>query len=532
MSRRFRRVSDWWRDAVCYQIYPRSYGDTNGDGIGDLRGITAHLGHLEWLGIDAIWLSPTFPSPNDDWGYDVSDYYGVHPDLGTMDDLDELIAQAENRGIRVLLDLVPNHTSQEHPWFLDARTSRDARYRDWFVWADPKPDGSAPNNWVSTFMGPAWELDERTGQYYLHNFLVQQPDLNWWNPEVTEEFDRILRFWFDRGVAGFRVDVAHMIIKDKELRDNPPAGPDDPLIAQFRGQLPVYNSNRPEVHNVHKHWRSIGDSYDPPRMFVGETFVDEVSEMVSYYGNGDEENLAFNIPFLHTEFLAGPLRALVDETERLVPKNCAQVWTGSNHDVSRFPTRWANNNDAAARCALLMLLTLRGSAFLYYGDELGMPDTSLTKEQLVDPVSINLYPVHNRDAARTPMQWTADPGAGFTEAGAEPWIPFGDFRGWNVAAQHDDPKSFLHLTRDVIALRRESPDLRTGAYAVHAGDDSIWAWRRGDRVLVAINLSDETRAVDDVQGEVAISTDRALDHEHVDGRLSLAPWQGAIVVLS
>ena len=523
-------MDDWWRDAVLYQIYPRSYGDTNGDGIGDLRGITAHLDHLEWLGIDAVWLSPTFPSPNDDWGYDVSDYFDVHPDLGTMDDLDELLAEATRRDIRILLDLVPNHTSEQHPWFVEARQSRTSRYRDYYVWADPKPDGSPPNNWVSTFMGPAWELDERTGQYYLHNFLVPQPDLNWWNQEVVDEFDRILRFWFDKGFAGFRVDVAHMIIKDKELRDNPPSGPNDPLIAQFRGQLPVYNSNRPEVHDVHRHWRTIADSYDPPRMFVGETFVDEVAEVATYYGDGDELNQNFNIPFLHSEFSASPLRAIVDETEVLIPKSCAQVWTGSNHDVSRFPTRWAGGNDAAARCALMMLLTLRGSAFLYYGDELGMPDTDIPVERLLDPVSINLYPVHNRDAARTPMPWTAEPGGGFTKDGVEPWLPFGDLAGWNVAAQREDPNSFLHFTRDLIGLRREISDLRTGAYAVHAGDDSVWAWKRGDNVVVALNLSETARTVDDVSGSIAICTNRSRDGESVNGSLALAAWEGAIIL--
>ena len=524
-------MDEWWRQGVCYQIYCRSYADTNGDGIGDLPGITSRLGHLEWLGVDAIWLTPSFPSPNDDWGYDVADYLDVHPDLGTIDDLDDLVAEAGRRGIRVLLDLVPNHTSEQHPWFVDARSSRTAEHRDWYVWADPKPDGSPPNNWVSTFLGPAWEYDEHTGQYFLHNFLPQQPDLNWWNPKVAEEFDRILRFWFDRGVAGFRVDVAHMIIKDKELRDNPPAGPDDPLIAQFRGQLPVYNSNRPEVHDVHKHWRAVGDSYDPARMFVGETFVDEVSEVATYYGEGDELNLAFNIPFLHTELSARLMSEVVDESERLIPRDCAPVWTGSNHDVSRFPTRWAKGNDAAARCALLMLMTLRGSAYLYYGDELGMGDTDIPVDRLLDPVSINLYPVHNRDAARTPMPWNADPGGGFTEAGVEPWLPFGDLTAWNVAAQREDHESMLHLTRDLIALRREVPGLHSGRYVLHHADDSVWAWRRGDRMLAAINLSDSPQVVPRVDGEIAISTDRSRDRERVEGGLTLAPWQGAVVLL-
>ncbi len=370
-------VGEWWEGAVCYQIYPRSFADSDGDGIGDLAGITAHLDHLEWLGIDAIWLSPTFPSPNADWGYDVADYFGVHPDLGTSADLDELIAAARTRGIRILLDLVPNHTSIEHPWFVDSRSSRDAEHRDWYVWADPAADGGPPNNWVSSFMGKAWTLDEATGQMYLTNFLPEQADLNWWNDDVRDAFDAILRFWFDRGVAGFRIDVAHMIVKDRDLRDNPPASADDPLLAQLRGQRAVYNSNRPEVHDVHRHWRRIADEYDPPRLLVGETFVDSVEELIPFYGEGDELGLAFNIPFLQAPFDASTLRALVETTESLVPDGCAPVWTGSNHDVSRLPTRWAAGNDAATRCALMMLLTLRGTAFLYYGDELGMPDTDV-----------------------------------------------------------------------------------------------------------------------------------------------------------
>ena len=233
-------MTQWWHDAVCYQIYPRSFADSNGDGIGDLPGVTAHLDHLAWLGIDAFWISPTFPSPNADWGYDVADYFGVHPDLGTADDLEHLVAEAAHRGIKVLLDLVPNHTSIEHPWFVDARSSREAAHRDWYVWADPAPDGGPPNNWTSSFTGPAWALDPtpapgEPAQMFLHNFLPSQPDLNWWNDDVRGAFDKILRYWFDRGVAGFRIDVAHMIVKDRELRDNPPATESDFLLDRLRG---------------------------------------------------------------------------------------------------------------------------------------------------------------------------------------------------------------------------------------------------------------------------------------------------------
>lgn len=522
-------MTDWWRNAVCYQVYPRSFADSTGDGVGDLRGITAHLEHLEWLGVDVMWISPTFPSPNADWGYDVADYCGVHPELGTMADLDALVEECARRRIRVLLDLVPNHTSVAHPWFVDARSSRSAAHRDWFVWADGAAQGVPPNNWVSSFGGPAWTLDDATGQWYLHNFLPEQADLNWWNADVRGEFDKILRFWFDRGVSGFRIDVAHMVVKDRELRDNPPATPDDFILDQIRGQVPVYNSNRPEVHVVYRQWRELADAYDPSRLFVGETFVGSVSEVVPFYGDCDELHLAFNIPFVHAPFDADALRAVVEETEALLPDGCTPVWTGSNHDVSRFPTRWAEGNPAAARCALLALLTLRGASFLYYGDELGMPDTDVPAERLVDPVSIALAPVLNRDAARTPMPWTAEAGAGFTDPGVEPWLPFGDVAACNVADQRADPMSTLHFTRDVIALRRSHPDLRDGGYTALAVKAPIWAWCRGESVIVAVNLGPDAATLDGVTGTVRIGTDRARDGERVDEAVGLGPWEGVVL---
>lgn len=528
-------MTDWWHDAVCYQIYPRSFADTDGDGIGDLPGITAHLGHLEWLGIDAVWISPTFPSPNADWGYDVADYLGVHPDLGTLADLDALIAEATRRDIRVLLDLVPNHTSIEHPWFVDARSSRRAVHRDWYVWADPKPDGAPPNNWTSSFTGPAWMLDPtpasgEPAQMFLHNFLLAQPDLNWWNEQVRAAFDEILRHWFDRGVAGFRIDVAHMIVKDRELRDNPPATGDDFLLDQLRGQVPVYNSNRPEVHDVHRRWRAIADTYDPPRLLVGETFVGDVEAVIPFYGHGDELGLAFNIPFVNTRFAADELSAVVAETETLLPEGCWPVWTGSNHDVSRMSTRWARGSPDATRVALMMLLTLRGATFLYYGDELGMPDTDVPVDRLLDPVSVAMHSILNRDAARTPMPWADADGGGFTDAGVEPWLPFGDLAACNVVGQRADPDSTLHLTRELIALRREIIDLREGDYEEIAATGSLWAWRRGANVVVALNLGDEAVTLDGVAGTVRIGTNRDRDGAPVDGALALGPWEGVVLV--
>jgi alpha-glucosidase len=520
----------WWREGPLYQVYPRSYRDTNGDGVGDLPGITEKLDHLQWLGIRGVWISPLTVSPNADYGYDVADFYDVDPSFGTLADLDTLVAEAGKRDIRILMDLVPNHTSTEHPWFLESRSSRDNPKRDWYVWADAKPDGSPPNNWVSSFFGPAWNLDEETGQYYLHHFLRTQADLNWWNEEVRDEFDRILRFWFDRGVAGFRIDVAHMVVKDKELRDNPPSTDDDPVMVQMRGQRQERNSLQPEVYEVHRRWRAIADSYDPPRALVGETYVDHVPDLIPFYGDDDALNLCFNIPFAHTPFTAAAMRETIDITESLIPAASTPVWMGSNHDFPRFPTRWAEDDPAKARCGLMLLLTLRGSVFLYEGDEIGMVDTPLEKEQLADPVSIRYYPVYGRDGARTPMQWANVPGAGFTDAGVEPWLPFGDLTT-NVEDQRRDPDSFLSLCRDLIGLRDALPDLRAGGYASLPSPDGVLAYQRGERTLVALNLGDDAATVDRVTGVVRIGTQRSRDGERVEGTLTLGAGEGAVVLL-
>jgi alpha-glucosidase len=523
----------WWRDGVLYQIYPRSYMDSNGDGIGDLRGITARLDHLQWLGVEGIWLDPVTVSPNADWGYDVADYCDVDPALGTLDDADELIAEAAARNIRVVLDLVPNHTSDRHPWFGDARSSKTSAHRDWYVWADPKPDGSPPNNWNMSFDPrlPAWTFDEASGQYYLNQFLPSQPDLNWWNEDVRDAFDAILRFWFDRGVAGFRIDVAHSIIKDRYLRDNPPSTDDDHWWVRLRGQRSVYNASRPEVHDVLKRWRALAETYSPPRVLIGETYVLEPESLASFYGQGDELNLAFNFTLLHARFRAPVLRAAVEDTERLLPHDAWPVWTGSNHDNHRFPTRWCDNDPQKIRAALVMLTGLRGTPFLYYGDEIGMADGDVPAERVLDPVGKFHGPRLGRDPERTPMQWTADPGAGFSAPGAEPWLPYGDYAANNVAAHRHDPDSILSLTRDLIGLRDAMPELRRGAYrTLGTSDEHVWAWQRGDRTVVALNLSEEPATVPvDGAAEIRISTLRARDGERVAGSLALGPWEGAIL---
>src|SRR5262245_56060080 len=402
-------MSEWWREGVLYQIYVRSFADSDGDGIGDLRGGIDRLDHLTWLGVDGIWLSPVHPSPNLDWGYDVSDYRDVHPELGDLRTLDELVAAAGERGMRVLLDLVPNHTSDLHAWFADSRSSREAEHRDWYVWADARPRGSPPNNWLSVFGGPAWEPDPATGESYLHNFLREQPDLNWGNPEVHDAFVDILRFWFDRGIAGFRIDVANGLFKDAELRDNPPPTEDDPAEVRRRGQRFVYNMNRPEVHDVYRRWRTLADGYDPGRVLVGETWLFDPELLATYYGaETDELHLCFNFAFLFEDLDAGALRAIVEATEAALPEGAQPVWTGSNHDVGRFPSRWCEGHPARIRCALLTMLTLRGTPFLYYGDEIGMPEVPIPPEGVRDGAGLMGEAQVVRDPGRTPMQWTAE----------------------------------------------------------------------------------------------------------------------------
>jgi alpha-glucosidase len=523
----------WWRDGVLYQIYPRSFADSNGDGIGDLRGIVARLDHLEWLGVDGIWLNPTMPSPNDDWGYDVADYCGVHPDLGTLEDLDALVTAAGERGMHVLLDLVPNHTSVRHAWFEDALTGRDARFRDFYVWADAAPGGGPPNNWESNFGGSAWQLHEPTGQYYLNNFLPSQPDLNWWNDEVREAFDDILRFWFARGIAGFRIDVCHAIVKDRELRDDPAVTIEDHPEVRKRALKHVFSMNRPEVHDVLRRWRSLTDAYEPPRALVGETYVLDLDQLIPYYGQGDDElHLAFNFLFVHAPFDAGDLSAVVAGVEERLPAVAWPVYTGSNHDAGRLATRWADGDEQRVRVALLMLLALRGTAFLYYGDEIGLPEVPLDPETALDPVARRTGdPAANRDVCRTPMQWADEPGGGFTTAEATPWLPFGDLAACNVAAQREDPGSVLHLVRDLIALRREHGELRAGSYAALPAPVGAWAWRRGGRFGVAVNLSDAEVTVEGVAGRVAIGTDRARDGEEIAGAARLGPYEGIVVAL-
>ena len=540
-------TGDWWRHGVIYQVYPRSFADSNGDGVGDLPGITSRLDHLSDLGVAAIWLSPFYPSPMVDFGYDVADYTDVDPLFGTLDDFDELVAAAHARGIRVVVDLVPNHTSDRHPWFLESRSSRDSPKRDWYVWADPKPDGSPPNNWISSFprAGPAWTFDQRTGQWYLHSFTPQQPDLNWWNPQVREAMDQVMRFWLDRGVDGFRVDVAHKMARDPELLDNPLVELDDAAVVDTSAEARIARLARlkgverrdedwPEVHEILRRFRRTLDAYDD-RMAVGEVYLLDLKKLARYYGSGqDEFHLAHNFVFLTQPWKAAAFRSVVDEFTGLLPPDAWPAWMLGDHDVSRVASRYdeGGNGQARARVAAMLLLTLRGTPFVYAGDEIGMTDGEVPPDRVVD--------VDGRDPERTPMQWDGSPGAGFTSG--DPWLPIGrDAATVNVAAQRDDPASMLALYRRLIRYRTGSAALRAGGYrSLPDAPDGCFAYLRTagqERLLVALNFTGQrlsfTPDLGADRGRLELATDpgRAAG-EQVDLRpLWLGPDEGVLVRL-
>jgi alpha-glucosidase len=512
----------WWQGATLYQVYVRSWQDSDGDGYGDLRGIISRLGYLEWLGVDGIWLSPTMPSPDQDWGYDVSDYLGVHPELGTLDDLDALIDGAGQRGMRVLLDLVPNHTSSQHPWFVESAASRQSPLRDYYVWADPAPGGGPPNNWLDFTGQSAWKWHAGTGQYYLHNFLPAQPDLNWWQPAVHEEFRRILRFWFDRGVAGFRIDVAHGLYKDALLRDNPSTGLDGPLAGRF-GQRAVYNENRPEVHGVYRDWRSIADSYDAPRLLLGETWVYDLRRLAAFYGRDDELQLAFNFPLVFAAFSADALASIVASTLAALPAGGCPVWTASNHDVGRFPSRWCGGDDAKIKLALLVLGALPGALVLYYGDEIGMTDVAVPAELARDTLG-GQSRRPGRDRARTPMQWDGSATGGFTGEGIRGWLPSGDAAARNVVAQQRDPGSVLSFCRELLGLRRERAGQPPPGYERLPAPAGAWRYQVCE-LSVTANFTERPLGLPGSVGKVLLST--AGDRSQADPAV-LAPWEGVI----
>lgn len=521
----------WWQQGVIYHIYPRSFQDSDGDGLGDLPGITSRLDYLAWLGVDAVWISPFYPSPMADFGYDVADYTDVDPRFGTLADFDRLVAEAHRRGLRVILDYVPNHSSDRHPWFLAARSSRHDPHRDWYIWNDAAPDGGPPNNWLSVFGGSAWTWDRATEQYYLHTFLPEQPDLNWRNPDLRRAMLDVLRFWLDRGVDGFRVDALRQVIKDDLLRDNPPNPAWQPGENPWYSLLPVYSADRPEVHEVVRDMRRVLDDY-PERVMVGELYL-PIERLVSYYGEGGTGcHLPTNFHLILTPWDARHVGTLIDTYEAALPVYGWPNWTLGNHDQPRVASRVG---PAQARVAAMLLLTARGTPTIYYGDEIGMCDVPVPPERAQDPVAWRLPGLGlSRDPARTPMQWDASPGAGFTTG--DPWLPLGDIQWVNVAAARDDPRSMLSLYRRLIALRRAEPALQVGDYVPRGVDGDVLAFERqagGRRFLVALNLGARSTTVDPAAGagRIVLSTHLDRHDEPLSGRITLRGNEGVVVAV-
>jgi alpha-glucosidase len=490
------RTARWWNSAVGYEVYLRSFADSNGDGVGDLQGVLDRLDHLAWLGIDLVWVTPFHPSPMRDHGYDVADYLDVDEVFGSLADLDMVISRVHELGMRLVIDLVPNHTSSDHAWFQQSRSSRTNAYRDYYVWRDPRPDGGPPNNWVSVFGGSAWTLDEATGQYWLHLFLPEQPDLNWANPKVADEFDRILRFWFDRGVDGFRVDVAHALAKHPDLPDNPPGRPPKwaqtsstraAVWAQFEHR---YDTDQPAVLDVYRRWHAVAEPYHG--LLLGEVYLME-ADRISHYLAGDGLDLAFWFPPLHVHWDPDRLRWVLQEGTRLATG--AVAWVTGSHDASRSVSRFGDGTVGQARALALSTLEfgLPGVPFLYQGEELGLSDVPVSPTDTQDPIALR-EGVLGRDPARTPMPWdsSAGPGLGFTTA-ERAWLPFGERTPADtVAFQRADDRSILHRYRKLIQVRRS---LLCGPDPVEWLPDTgpVIAYRRGQAVIVANCAPDAER---------------------------------------
>jgi alpha-glucosidase len=491
-------TSPWWKGAVIYQIYPRSFADSNGDGIGDLKGVAARLDHVADLGCDAVWISPFFTSPMKDFGYDVADYRGVDPIFGTLEDFDAVIAKAHGLGLKVMIDQVYSHSSDEHPWFHESRSSRDNARADWYVWADPKADGSPPNNWQSVFGGPSWTWDARREQYYHHSFLKEQPQLNLHNVEVQDALLDVAKFWLDRGVDGFRLDALNFAMHDPALTDNPPVADPAKRTRPFDFQHHFYNQGHADLPRFIERVRALTDRYDA-RFTVAEVGGERSAEEMKLYTAGDARlNSAYGFDFLYADALTVDL---VRDTIRAWPGATGEGWPSwafSNHDAPRFASRWWAERDRErhVRLALALLMCLRGNAILYQGEELGLPQAHVPFERLQDPEAIANWPqTLGRDGARTPMPWVDAPDGGF--GGSQAWLPLDPAHlPLNVAAQRSDPASLLNWTRKLIALRKDHPALREGSIRlIEDGGDQIIAFEReagGQRLACLFNLSGKT----------------------------------------
>lgn len=549
----------WWQTGVVYQIYPRSFQDSTGDGVGDLAGLTARLDYVQRLGVDAIWISPFFRSPMADFGYDVADYCDVDPIFGTLGDADALIEAAHDRGLKVILDYIPNHCSDQHSWFLEARASRDNARRDWFVWRDPAPDGGPPNNWLSVFGGPSWTLDPTSGQYYRHSFLKEQPDLNWRNPAVLDALDDVLRFWMDRGVDGFRMDAILFGGKDLLERDNPlaEAGSAHKAMGAWDEQEHIHDLGDPFVLDVYARWRTLIDKHvaardfdnqvdaaiPPERAAIGEIHEYDAEKWARYFdgpagaGGGGGLHLPFNFGLLKQPWTAEAVRNHVEAIENASRDRGWPTYVLGNHDESRLSQRLGEDS---TRLAAMLLLTLRGTPTLYYGDEIGMQEGDIPEAMLQDPWGLNVNPALGRDGCRTPMQWDAGRAAGFTSG--TPWLPVNDDHAFrNVVVQEDEPDSLLNLYQRLLALRRKHPALHRGSFeAVDGGADDCFCFLREapdapghfKRLFVALNFGDEPAHV------VVPAPSRVLLWSHAPGEdtnlvemVRLGPKEAAVLVL-
>lgn len=532
----------WWRDGIIYQIYPRSFADSNNDGLGDLPGITGKLDYLADLGVDALWLSPIYPSPDKDFGYDVSDYVDVDPRFGSLADFDLLLSEAHRRGIRIVLDLVLNHTSDQHAWFLESRASRDNPKADWYIWSPPRARppvsskleravGRPPNKWQSIFGGRAWTYVPERDQYYYHMFVPEQPDVNWRNPQVRQAMLDVVRFWLDRGVDGFRLDVFNMYFKDELLRDNP----FKPGVRSFERQQHIHDCDQPEMLPLLQELRGVLDSY-PERYAVGETFFPTQEKMIRYSGN-DKLHAAFNFDFMWSRFDPAKLVKPILDWEALYAEH--ELWPNyvlGNHDAPRMATRHTNDErDVRIKVMMALLLTLRGTPFLYYGEEIGMRDISLKRSEILDPPGKKYWPFYKgRDGCRSPMQWDASIYAGFSSA--RPWLPVHpNYQARNVDAQQSDPDSMLNLTRKIIKLRREKPALRQGDFRLLTRQPKdVLAYLRQtaeQTVLVALNFKDCAVTLVDVPAgkwDLSYSSTRESVPESTKG-MQLAPYEVLIM---
>ncbi|MDX9864067.1 MAG: alpha-amylase family glycosyl hydrolase [Anaerolineaceae bacterium] len=526
----------WWRDGVIYQIYPRSFADSNADGFGDLNGITEKLDYIQSLGVDAVWLSPIYPTPDADFGYDVSDYTNIDPRFGTLADFDHLLTSAHQRGLRIVLDLVLNHTSDQHPWFLESRKDKTNPKRDWYLWRDPAPNGGPPNNWVSTFGGPGWELDKSTGQYYFHMFYKEQPDVNWRNPDLRQAMLNVFRFWLERGVDGFRLDVFNCYFKDAAFRSNPrKAG-----IRPFDRLVHVYDNDRPEMLPLLEEIRGILDEY-PDRYAIGETFL-ATAKSAAIYSQPGRLHAAFNFDFLKFPWRPRFYLDGVQRWEQALHPDTWPTYVLNNHDVKRIATRIGKGeDDERLKVAAAFLLTQRGTPFLYYGEEIGMRDIPVRRRsEIKDPIGKRYWPIMvGRDGCRSPMQWDSTPQAGFTSG--TPWLPVHQNAAQrNVTAQEADPNSLLHFYRQLLKLRRETPALRSGMTVMLTQDShAILSYLRqtaDQTVLVALNfrkrhlplvLGAELRRA---KWKVLLSSEGPREADIYDGLLPLAPNEVCILV--